>query len=136
MTIRTEAVPDGLRFISTPSGKIYRSLHYHRSPGRRDKSIWTIPRRGEFEIFCVADSENWRDQKGYWGFQDGANLELGSARERIAFFPRKSRSADDWHGFPVRLSPVRRPDVKLAEAWVLNGHVKFAVGQKIKRGKL
>lgn len=136
MSVRTETTGDGIRYIATASGKTYRSLHYHRSLGGRKKTIWSISRWDEFLVFSTADDRNWHDQKGYWSFRNGTRDELGKDGSRIAFFPEKARPADDWHGFPLHLSPVQRPDVQLAKLWVAAQEIGFAVGEKIKRGKL
>jgi hypothetical protein len=114
----------------------YRSLHYHRSPGGRSKSIWCVSRADEFALFCNADVHHWFDNTGYWALRNSAHDVLGSKGERLALFPAKAAAADDWHGYPVALSPMRRPSVDLAAAWVHAGAVSFAVGEKIKRGKL
>jgi hypothetical protein len=132
----TEAVADGIRYLGCPSGKTYRSLHYHRSPtGRADKSIWAVSRAAEFALFCDADSGGWHDTSGYWGVIQGGRP-LGADGERVGRFPEKAVSADDWHGYPLRLTPATKPDVALADGWVRSGLIRFAVGEKIKRGKL
>lgn len=136
MPVITEVAPDGLRYIATASGKTYRSLNYHRSAGGRDKSIWTIPRPEEFEVFSTADDRSWYDDQGYWSFLERARVRLGERGERLAFFPTKVDSADDWHGYPLSLTPVRRPQPSLADSWVRADAISFAVGEKIKRGKL
>ena len=135
MPVITEVAPDGVRYIATASGKTYRSLNYHRSAGGRNKSIWVIERPEEFEVFSTADDHSWCDDQGYWSFLGGANVKLGTRGERLAFFPTKVDSADDWHGYPLSLTPVRRPRPCLVESWLEAHVIHFAVGQKIIRGK-
>jgi hypothetical protein len=150
MAVETEVVGDGLRFIATNSGKTYRSLNYHRatpsgrpppatsshgSTGGR-KSLWAITQHDEFALFSTADDLDWKDPTGYWAIRDGGRDVLGTKHERIAHFPQKAQSADDWHGYPLYLSPVRRPDATVALEWIANETVSFAIGQKILRGKL
>jgi hypothetical protein len=135
--VRTEPKPDGIRYIATATGKTYRSLNYHRSAGR-DKSIWTVPRGDEFALFCRADNNGWADHKGYWSFKGDAREIIGQRRERparIAFFPHKAAGAEDWHGYPLPLTPVQRPSVELIASWVAADHISFAAGEKIKRGR-
>lgn len=102
MPIRTERKPDGVRYLFTSNGKSYRSLDYHRANrSRPNKSAWSVPRSEEFDIFEHADSNDWEDGvRGYWGFSGHNPAEIGCNGERLALFPFKTDSADDWHGFP------------------------------------
>lgn len=138
MPIRTERKSDGVRYLFTSNGKSYRSLDYHRANrSRPDKSVWSVPRQEEFDIFEQADSRDWEDGvHGYWGFSGHKPADIGCGGERIALFPFKADSADDWHGFPVHVSETRRPAVALVERWQQDDDMRFAVAEKLKRGKL
>lgn len=138
MAVRTERVSDGVRYLFTSSGKSYRSLDYHRANrGRPNKSVWSVARDEEFDIFEIADSNDWNDgERGYWGFLGHNPAEIGCDGERLAVFPFKAASADDWHGYPVHVSEVRRPTVDLVERWQHEDDMRFVVAEKLKRGKL
>jgi hypothetical protein len=138
MPIRTERKPDGVRYLFTSNGKSYRSLDYHRANrSRPNKSAWSVPRAEEFNIFEHADSNDWKDGvRGYWGFSGHNPAEIGCDGERLALFPFKTASADDWHGFPIHVSETRRPEVSLVERWQHEDDMRFAVAEKLKRGKL
>ena len=122
--------------MATSTGKNYRALDYHRTGGNPHKTVWIIPRPEEFALFCTADDEQWRDHRGYWSFRNGTRESNCNNRARIAHFPTPSNAADDWHGYPIALNPVRRPESQLANQWVAQELISFAIGEKIKRGRL
>ena len=138
MPVQTIRVADGVRYLFTCNGKSYRSLDYHRgNRGRHHKSVWSVARDEEFDIFDTADSNDWADgDNGYWGFQGHTPAEIGVDGERIAVFPDKSDNAEDWHGYPVHVSETRRPTVDLIQKWQNDDKMRFAVAEKLKRGKL
>lgn len=138
MTVECVVVADGYRFIATTSGKTYRSLNLHRSEGWQHKSIWSesVSRQEEFALFDAADRDEWQDSRGYWGFQGDTAPTIGTRNERMAHFPHKTDSADDWHGFPVHITVARRPEKGLVEKWHHEGRISFAVAKKLRRGKL
>ena len=61
---------------------------------------------------------------------------MGTAGERMAFFPEKAPSADDWHGFPLFLTPALRPATELTKRWLADGVIRFATQKKMLRGKV
>ena len=80
----------------------YQALHYHRpSSAFPDKSKWAISQDEECHTFCVSTDRDWTDDAGSRWYVDGSGEELGTARERVAKFPRPSNTRDPWHGYPV-----------------------------------
>jgi hypothetical protein len=97
------AVPGGLLFKHTRTGKSYISLHYHRDPKRAAKSRWheDFKPQDEFNLFDQADHGEWQCDKGdYWAVAGDQIRALGSRGEILAKFPRTSNADDPWHGYP------------------------------------
>jgi hypothetical protein len=133
----------GLLFPTDGSRSAYlsRKDHWHTAAGPRNKWASSCPPPCEYEIFCDAEDNNWRDDRPHlWGLLKGLP-EIGTARERLAKFPALSNPSDSWHGYPVSaLDPRRefehRPRVALVSRWVAAGLIEPAEGARINRGKV
>lgn len=133
------AGPDGICFGPNGSGKVYVSMFVHRG-GNPRKSQWlaSVTPTTEYEVFCRADSQDWRDSAhNYWGVLDAEASSLGTRGERLAKFLRNEVETAAWHGYPV--SPASgsagdTPEDVLVESWISAGSV--AVGRKIQRRRI
>lgn len=107
-----KAVPGGISFGPTQSGKMYFSTNQHRGEPTIHKSTWSeeITRDDEFAVFRSADQLICRDLAGnYWGIAGKGYQVLGTRHERFAKFPATINLTDPWHGYPV--SPNRRGEM-------------------------
>lgn len=133
------ALPAGVMFGPTRSGKMYLSMYIHRG-NLRGRSQWHIPPGREFTIFVAADDGNWRDVKGnYWGVDGLGAATIGTRGERLSKFPQTTNKTDPWHGYPV--SPLEdgdrsAPSDDLVEMWIENNIVSKTTGRRIQRRKL
>jgi len=84
----------------------YQSLYYHRPQSRmRGKSRWRVSRDDECHAFCESSHRGWDDALGNRWYVDVDGEELGTRRERVAFFPLSSNATGPWHGYPVSALP-------------------------------
>jgi hypothetical protein len=137
------AMPPGICFGPTNSGKMYISVYKHRGSGSSEyKNQWasSVPPQMEFTIFCSSDDGDWYDAQGhYWGVHNEGNTILGCGKERLAKFPRTSNASDPWHGYPV--SPLDTgekdaPPDDLVENWISTGVIPRRFGRRIQRRKV
>ena len=131
----------GIRFGPNGSGKLYVSLYAHRGD-RPQKSTWLreVPPPTEYDIFCWADTGDWRDDSGhYWGIRDGGRAALGCRGERLAKFPCCLNPSDPWHGYPV--SPLEdgeraAPPGDFVERWRIAGIINRTIRRRILSRKI
>lgn len=143
MTDRPTPVPAGLLFPVSGSNSSYLSRDDHRSvaDGLRNKWDKSCPPRREYDVFCQAEDNGWRDNRPQlWGLEVGLR-QLGKSGERSAKFPDPSNATDWWHGYPVSArDPKRaiehRPKPELVRRWTDLGLISEVQRARINRGKV
>lgn len=136
--VRTDS--DGIMYRSC-AGTSYRSVNYHRSPsGTRDtKSIWSISRHSECNIFCESEQKSWSDtDSNRWSVAGEKAQDFGTEGERLAFFPTPTNNTDAWHGFPVLRRgrrPFRCPPDELLTKWLSEGRISYVDQQRILKAR-
>jgi hypothetical protein len=138
-----EAVQAGVLFAATQHNSSYLSRYDHRHFANGTRNRWSAACQPacEYEVFCDAETNNWRDTRPHlWGIR--ANLsELGCDGERVAKFPAVQNAHDPWHGYPVSALDERRefehrPEPVLVNRWRHAGLISDSQASRIKRGKV
>jgi hypothetical protein len=135
------AVPGGILFPPTKSGKTYLSVYIHRGHHRgrkKVKAIWAITPDAEYDLFVQADDLDWYDFHGhYWAIALGGRIVLGTRGQRLAKFPCNSNDKTPWHGYPVSPSQDGAagncPPDAFIENWIQTEVVTRAFGRRLQR---
>lgn len=124
-------------FGPTAVGHHYKPIGYHNrvAAHRDEKNKWCLKRNEQYEVFRLADEENWLDDApdGLYSIVDNGREVLGEKGERVAFFPKPQNENDTWHGYPKSNPPISDG---LIERWygehVIDGIVyKRLMGHKL-----
>lgn len=118
----------------------YAPIDYHRPNAQREhKSNWCIAEYQEYELFRMADENDWshhnRNHQEYLYsiYNEGKEI-LGKHDERLARFEEPQNAGDPWHGTPVHNINDRHDDV--VEKWFRENIIKKPMRIKLLKKKL
>lgn len=126
-------------FGPTKNEHFYLPVFYHNKSAKNNsnKTKWILKRNEQFEVFRVADENNWicKETNGLFSILDNGNVIFGENEERISFFPIPQNSIDNWHGFPIN-SGEYEPSTILVDKWLNDEIIDKRLHIKILKGQI
>lgn len=130
---------NGGRFYGTTGlGREYLCSSRHRDPRHPDKSTWlqTIGEQDESEFYEASEDALWSADGIHWWTSKDSALELGTKRQKLAYFPKPTNRTDPAHGYPV--TTYRNKDYTVPESIIQkwetgeDPHVDVRVAKKLR----
>lgn len=113
----------------------YAPASYHRPVAQRGhKSNWCIEEYQEYELFRLADENDWSHQNFLYSIYDRGEEILGKHNERLARFEEPQNAGDPWHGTPVHNINEGHDDV--IEKWCEKKIISNPMRKKLLKRKL
>jgi hypothetical protein len=133
----------GVTFAATDQNSAYvaRNDHQHWANPVRNRWATTCPPPSQYEIFCDAEDNDWRDSRpALWGLRPDLPI-LGTNKQRLAKFPEPPNDDDAWHGYPVSCWDENSfnahvPEESLLDRWFEAGLITDTQRSRIRRRKV
>lgn len=114
--------------------------HRGRLP-QGQKSRWTVDQWEELRLFSLAKEHEWKCREDHilWALSSRATAlqAVGTDGKEDLFIAKYvADHQHQWHGYPVSPRQFDIPPSEVIKAWVKDGLVSKAVGDRILRGKL
>ncbi len=138
-TLRYLRGGNGGRLYGTTSlGREYLCASRHRDWKHPDKSTWlqSIVEQDESDFYEASENAGWNVDGVHWWTSKDSTLKLGTANQRLAFFPKPTNTTDPAHGYPV--TTYRNKDYTVPESIIQkwetgnNPHVNTRIAKKLR----
>jgi hypothetical protein len=105
----------GRLYGPTASGREYLCSGRHRNWRHPHKSTWlqSVTEQQESDFYEEAETQGWQADDEHWWTSRDCSVDLGTAGQRLAFFPKPTNATDPSHGYPV--TTYRSRDYKVPE---------------------